>query len=386
MTSDCSMGMERSVGPVAGMTPAARSPEFCIVIPTFNERDNLPELIGRLRRVLVDENWEVIFVDDDSADGTAECARAVAREDPRIRCIQRIGRRGLSSACVEGMLASSAPYLAVMDADLQHDEAILTEMLRMLRNGEADVVVGTRYAGGGSVGSWDEARVRKSRLATRIARLAVKAPLSDPMSGFFALRSEVLHATVRRLSTIGFKILLDLLASAHEPLRVREVPYRFRERTAGASKLDSKVVWDYLMLILDKTVGRLVPVRFIVFMLVGGLGVFVHLAVLTASFKLADTSFVWGQSIATLAAMSFNFALNNVLTYSDLRLTGWRWLRGWLTFVLACSIGALANVGIATYLFHEQQTFWMLSALAGILVGAVWNYAVTSLYTWHARS
>jgi len=246
-------------------------------------------------------------------------------------------------------------------------------------------VVGSRYGAGGSVGNWDHGRVRKSRLATRIARLAIKVPLTDPMSGFFALRAEVLHASVRRLSAIGFKILLDLLASSPTALRVREVPYRFRERLAGESKLDSKVAWDYLMLILDKTLGRMIPVRFVVFMMVGGLGVFVHLAVLTAAFKLAESSFVLGQSAATLAAMTFNFALNNVLTYRDLRLSGWRWLRGWFTFVLACSIGALANVGIATYLFKEKQAFWVLSAVAGILVGAVWNYAVTSLYTWRAR-
>jgi dolichol-phosphate mannosyltransferase len=138
------------------------------------------------------------------------------------------------------------------------------------------------------------------------------------------------------------------------------------------------------MLILDKTVGRILPVRFVVFMMVGGLGVFVHLAVLTAVFKLAHSSFLWGQSAATLVAMTFNFILNNVFTYRDRRLSGWGWVWGWVTFVLACSVGALANVGIATYLFQEEQAFWVLSAIAGIVVGAVWNYAVTSIYTWKA--
>lgn len=359
-------------------------PEFAIVIPTFNEKANIPELISRLRRTLNGIRWEVIFVDDDSPDGTSTAVREFGREDPRIRCIHRIGRRGLSSACIEGLLASAAPFLAVMDADLQHDETLLPKMLEVLRTESVDVVVGSRYIEGGGTGSWERSRVRKSRFATRLAQAAVKVPLHDPMSGFFAIRSEVLNPVVRRLSSIGFKILLDMLASSPTPLTVKELPYHFRERTAGESKLDSKVAWDFVMLILDKTVGRVIPVRFVMFMFVGGLGVFVHFAVLTALFTAVKTSFLVGQSAATLAAMTFNFALNNVLTYRDMRLSGWRWLWGWTTFVLACSIGGLANVGIANYLF-QQQTFWVLSALAGILVGVVWNYAVTSLYTWRSK-
>lgn len=379
------MDRERSATDGSPTEAVARGPEFSIVVPTYKERANVAELVSRLRRVLAGIDWEVIFVDDDSPDGTADAVRALAHADRHVRCLQRVGRRGLSSACVEGMLASSAPYVAVMDADLQHDEALLPEMLRVLKAQAVDVVVGSRYVEGGGVGNWDVSRLRKSRFATRLARLAVKVPLTDPMSGFFALRSEVLHGTVRQLSAIGFKILLDILASAPPGLRVRELPYQFRERLAGESKLDSKVVWDYLMLILDKTLGRFIPVRFVVFMMVGGLGVFVHLAVLTLVFRLAGTSFLWGQSAATLVAMTFNFIVNNLFTYRDRRLSGWGWLWGWVTFVLACSIGALANVGIATYLFQEEQTFWVLSAVAGIVVGAVWNYAVTSIYTWKAR-
>lgn len=365
-------------------TSESAGPELAIIIPTFKEKKNLPELVDRLRRTLQPVRWEAIFVDDDSPDGTAECARALGQEDPRIRCIERIGRRGLSSACVEGMLSTSAPFLAVMDADLQHDEALLPEMLKVLKTESVDIVVGSRYVEGGGTGTWDQSRIRKSRLATKIAQRAIQVPLQDPMSGFFALRAELLHRVVRRLSSIGFKILLDILASSKTPLTVKEIPYHFRERTAGESKLDSKVAWDFLMLILDKTIGRAVPVRFFVFMFVGGMGVFVHFAVLSALFAAWKTSFLIGQSAATLAAMTFNFAVNNILTYRDMRLSGWRWLWGWLTFVLACSIGGLANVGIANYLF-QQETFWVISAIAGIIVGAVWNYAVTSIYTWRAK-
>ena len=364
--------------------PGRGGPELSIVVPTFNEAANVQELVARLDRTLAGIVWEVLFVDDDSPDGTADAVRTIARRDSRVRCIQRIGRRGLSSACVEGILAASAPYLVVMDADLQHEEALLGEMLRVLKSEPVDLVIGSRYAPGGGVGDWEKERTRMSRWATALARVVLKRNIADPMSGFFMLKAEVLQATVRRLSSIGFKILLDILVSAPGEVRVRELPYHFRERHAGESKLDSKAMWDYFVLLLDKTIGRFVPTRFIVFLMVGGVGVFVHLAVLALLYKVLTVDFLPGQTIATFAAMTFNFAVNNELTYRDLKLSGWSWLRGWATFVLACSVGALANVGIAGYLF-EQQTSWLISAIAGILLGAAWNYGVTSVYTWKAK-
>jgi dolichol-phosphate mannosyltransferase len=357
-------------------------PELSIVVPTFSEVDNVRTLVERITEALAGLDWEIIFVDDDSPDGTAEAVRELARNNRRVRCLQRIGRRGLSSACVEGMLASSSPYIAVMDADLQHEERILPTMLQLLRSGQADLVIGSRYTEGGSTGDFPDGRVRLSQAATRLALAATKVSVSDPMSGFFMLTSGLVQGTVRELSAIGFKILLDLLASTPDGTRVKEVPYRFGERVAGASKLDSKAAWDYLVLLLDKTVGRYVPTRFLIFSAVGALGVIVHMAVLATLFKSGASSFMWGQAWASLAAMTFNFALNNVLTYRDRRLRGFDWLRGWSTFVLACSVGVAANIGLAEFLF-EQQQFWAVSALAGIVIGAVWNYAVTSVYTWH---
>jgi dolichol-phosphate mannosyltransferase len=359
--------------------------ELSVVVPTFNESANVRELLQHLQAVLGDTGWEVVFVDDDSPDDTAALVRSIARSDRRVRCVQRVGRRGLSSACIEGMLASAAPYIAVMDADLQHDEAILPAMLEVLRSNRADLVVGTRYAPGGSTGDWDSHRAGLSRFATRASRLVVRQEVSDPMSGFFMLRREVLDASVRRLSALGFKILLDILASAPPTLRVAEVPFTFRQRHSGESKLDELVVWEYGMLLADKSIGRYVPVRFLAFALVGGLGVIVHMAVLTVLLKLLGLDFGLAQSGATGVAMVFNFALNNLLTYRDRRLSGWAWWRGLASFIAACSIGALANVGIATYLF-ESRTTWFLAALAGVLVGAVWNYAMTQLYTWGRSS
>jgi dolichol-phosphate mannosyltransferase len=358
--------------------------ELSIIVPTFNERENVRELVRRLEACLRGRKWEVIFVDDDSTDGTADVVRAMAQRNPRVRCLHRIGRRGLSSACVEGMMSSAAPYLAVMDADCQHDESVLPQMLEVLRRGDSDLVVGTRYAIGGGTGEWNPARVKMSQFATRLSRAVIKQELSDPMSGFFAVRRESLDTAVRKLSNIGFKILLDLLASSPRPLRLKEIPYQFRTRNAGESKLDSQAVWDYLMLLADKLVGHIVPVRFVAFTLVGTIGVFCHFAVLTSLFGVLSFPFGTSQAIATLVALTGNFALNNALTYRDMRLTGWRWLQGWVSYALVCSLGALANVGIATYLF-ARDGYWALAALAGIVVGAVWNYAVTAVYTWKPK-
>jgi dolichol-phosphate mannosyltransferase len=357
--------------------------DLSVIVPTFNEKGNIRELVSRLDGVLAGVRWEVIFVDDDSPDGTADVVREIAQSDARVRCLQRIGRRGLSSAVIEGMMASAAPFLAVMDADLQHDEAQLPLMLEHLREGgtHPHLVIGTRYASGGSVGEWDSGRASMSRFATKLSYSICKQKVSDPMSGYFALRREVLDRSVRRLSAMGFKILLDILASAPMQLQVVEVSYTFRNRFAGESKLDSSALWEYGMLLADKLVGRYVPVRFLSFTLVGGLGVFVHFGVLTALLKGFSIAFPVSQTTATVVAMIFNFAVNNVLTYRDRRLRGLRWFAGLLSFMVACSVGAIANVGIATYMFNNR-TQWMLAALAGVLVGAVWNYVITQIYTW----
>ncbi len=353
-----------------------------IVVPTFNESQNVKELLRRIESTLGEDGWELIFVDDDSPDGTASVVREIARADARVRCLQRIGRRGLSTACIEGMLTASAPIIAVMDADLQHDETVLPMMLDKIRVGGADLVVATRYSSGGGTGDWDKSRELMSSLATRASRLILKQSVSDPMSGFFMLQRKVLDSTVHNLSGLGFKILLDVLVTAKQPLTVAEAPYQFRERFAGESKLDEFVIWEYGMLLADKTIGRFLPARFLAFSIVGGLGVITHLVVLTLVLKGMGGDFTYAQSAATGVAITFNFALNNVLTYRDRRLRGWSWLKGLFSFMLACSIGAVANIGISAYLF-ENQTQWILAALAGILIGAVWNYAVTQFYVWN---
>jgi dolichol-phosphate mannosyltransferase len=352
-----------------------------IVVPSFNEAENVGLLHAALDRALPGLAWEMIYVDDNSPDGTAECARALAARDPRVRVVHRVGRRGLSSACVEGILASAAPYIVVMDADLQHDETVIPDMVRALEEGRGELVAASRYVDGGGVGDWSKQRVLVSRVATLLAKRLTGTELSDPMSGFFAIERGAFMRSLPRLSSIGFKILLDIAASAPKPLRVVEVPYQFRNRQHGESKLDSLVLWEYLQLLLDKLFGRYIPVRFITFAMVGSFGVLVHFTILTALFKGFGASFAVAQGAATFVAITNNFVLNNVLTYRDRRLQGWGLVRGWVTFNLVCATGAAANIGVADWLF-ERPNSWVASAIAGIAISVVWNYAMSGIFTW----
>ena len=294
--------------------PAALPIELAVVIPTLNERENIAGLVDRLCIVLAGIRWEAVFVDDDSPDGTADLVRELGQRQSNIRCVQRLGRRGLSSACIEGVLASSAPFIAVMDADMQHDEALLPKMLAMIKERQLDVVVGTRYGESGSVGDWQRSRVVISTLASRLARLVIKAELTDPLSGFFLITRGAFAQTMRNLSGQGFKILLDIFASSPRPLAFAELPFHFRRRVHGESKLDTLVAWEYLTLLLDKLAGPMIPVRFLVFAMIGGLGVLTHLSALWLAVYPLGIGFAAAQTIATVVAMTGNFLLNNLFT------------------------------------------------------------------------
>jgi dolichol-phosphate mannosyltransferase len=370
---------------VVGAPRHGLPPELAVIVPTLNERDNIQPLLAKLTLVLAGVPWEVMFVDDDSQDGTWPLLQDLQRRLPHVRALRRIGRRGLASACIEGMLATSTPYVAVMDADLQHDEALLPTMLATLKARQLDVVIGSRFVAHGSVGNLSRRRLLVSRLGRLLSRAISRADLSDPMSGFFLARRDFLEETVHRLSGRGFKILLDLFASASRPVRFAEVPYHFRQRQHGNSKLDASVLLDYVTLIGDKLFGRYVPIRFLNFVLVGLFGVVVHLAILGFCFRLVGLGFYLSQAIATLVAMTTNFNLNNVFTYRDRRLRGLQLVYGHLSFYVICSIGAIANFQIALLLF-QLQVPWALAGLAGAVVGAVWNYAVSSSFTWRHRT
>jgi len=359
-------------------------PELCIVVPTLNENGNVPLLVVQLTRALKGIRWEVIFVDDDSEDGTLATARSLARRDPRIRCLRRIGRRGLAGALIEGMLASSAPAIAVMDADLQHDEKCLPLMLEHVRAG-AELVVGTRRTQDGLVtAGLSPVRTWGSRLATKLARRLAGVKLSDPMSGFFLIRQDVFEALAPRLSNQGFKLLLDIVASQPRPLVVKEVAYSFRPRRHGHSKLDGLVVFEYAGLLLAKASGDLLATRFLLFMLVGASGLGVHLLALKGALGLPQLGFDLAQTCAAYVAMTWNFWLNNVLTYRDRRLRGPAILKGLLSFYAVCSVGTVANVGVASWVYGGEPTWWLAGG-AGALMGGFFNYAASSTFTWRQR-
>ena len=371
---------EIAVAPIPRVAASA-VPELTVVVPTFNEGANVPVVVARVEQALVGVAWEILFVDDDSPDGTAAAIKAIGARDPRVRCIRRVGRRGLAGACVEGMLASNARFVAVMDADLQHDETVLTRMLAELRGGQHDLVIGSRYLADGSAEGLSRRRLASSRFAGMLARRLLGVEVTDPMSGFFMLRRELVERVADRLSPQGFKILADLLTSARGELRVRELPYEFRARLHGTSKLDSQVALDFLGLLISKASRNAVPVRFVSFLLVGAFGVLVHLAILKVCLSALGMRFAAAQTLATLAAMTSNFVLNNALTYRDQRLTGVAARKGLLLFYLICAVGAVSNIGVATWLYSNEPIWW-LAGLFGSVVGAVWNYAVSSAVVW----
>ena len=358
-------------------------PELSVVVPAYRERDNVLPLLDALEHALAGWDWEAIFVVDDAFDGTEDVVRERAQRDPRVRVLHRIGRRGLASACIEGMLASSAPYLAVIDADLQHDESLLPALVERMRLGDADIVVASRYMEGASTGELAAPRVRASRIASALSRVLTRQ-LTDPMSGFFVVRRPFLEAVVRRLYGRGFKILLDLIAAARGHARIAELPYRMRRRMHGESKLGLRVIAEFFMLVLYHLFGRVLPARFFLFAGVGVTGLGVHMAVLWLAFS-ASGQFLPSQAAATLAAMTSNFFLNNAFTYSDQRLRGRRLWRGLASFYVACGIGAFINLAVADWLYFKSVAYWA-AGLAGALIAALWNFFTTASFTWGAST
>lgn len=360
------------------------APELSIVVPTFNERDNVPHLVDTVKAALPGVAWELIIVDDNSPDGTSEIAKRIAAADSRVRCIRRIGRRGLAGACLEGILASQAQFVAVMDGDLQHDESLLLPMLQLLRHDTANLVVATRYADGGSAAALSSPRALGSRLATRLAHQLLRLDLSDPMSGFFMLRRELVEKIAPNLSTQGFKILLDIAATGGDHLRITELPYTFRQRLHGESKLDAGVALEYIGLLLAKATDDTVSLRFTLFCLVGAIGIGVHFLTLSVGYHVFGLAFVWAQTLAMMVAIASNFTINNALTYRDRRLGGVKFLGGLLRFYLVSLAGLVSNIGVSDWLFVSSQKWWV-AGLAGAIVGVVWNYVVASQFVWHSR-
>jgi dolichol-phosphate mannosyltransferase len=366
-----------SISTLPPQSAARPAPEISVIVPTFNARVAVPVIVEGLSRALGSCDWEVLFVDDNSADGTAAVARALGETDARVRCMRRIGRRGLASACLEGMLASQARYLAVIDTGLIDDETLLVEMLHRLRGGLADLVVASRYLGGGAAPK-GVARVRAWSKA--LERRLLGADLTDPMSGTFMIRRDAFEPLAASLSSQSTSILLDLNLVAHGRLRVTELP-RAPRRSGQPGMRDIAIAVEYVGLTIARLTHDAISIRFLMFCLVGLSGVAIHLAILRLGLLSVGLPFVAAQTAAAIGAMAWNFTLNNLFTYHDQRLTGRAFLSGLIRFQLVCAIGAISNIGVASFIYSGGQNWW-LAGLCGVVMGAVWNYAVTSVFVW----
>jgi dolichol-phosphate mannosyltransferase len=361
--------------------------ELTVVVPTYNERANVSELIRLLRTALAGVAWEAVFVDDDSPDRTWRLVKRISRLEPRVRAIRRVGRRGLAGAVIEGALSSSAPYVAVIDCDLQHDESLLPKMLEPLRAGGADLVIASRYLGEGeAAGGLSAMRQAGSRFANWLGRRILGQDVSDPVSGFFMVRRAVVEAAAPSLSVEGFKVLFDVMASSQARLRIIELPYVFRERRHGSSKLDGRAVMDYLTLLVAKASRDVLTPRALSFALVGASGLVVNLVAVWTLHQFGLSSperfhIGWASLTAAVLAMTSNYVLNNAITYRDRRKRGWGFLFGYLKFCSVCSLGLLANVAV-TVMIDNATGAWQWAGAAGAAVGAVWNYVVSTLAVW----
>jgi dolichol-phosphate mannosyltransferase len=362
-------------------TPGPSVPTLSIIVPTYQESANIPILFERMKVALNGLPWEMIVVDDDSPDGTSNVGFALAAKDRRLRCLRRVNRSGLAGAVIEGWMSSSADFVAAIDGDLQHDESILREMYEVLAKGAGNLAIGTRLRMVGAR-NLSPARQRLSDLGAWFFRRIAGATVTDPMSGFFMIRREIVSGLAPRLSPDGFKILVDVILSAGGSLNIIEVPYRFRKRNAGESKLTPLVGIDFLGLVVHHATAGILPIRFVLFAMIGAGGLIVHIVTLSAVLHWFDAlTFNSGQLIATVVAMASNFILNNEITYSSYRYRGFGLIQGFAGFALGCSVGAVANIDIASWLYSDSQTWWM-AGLAGAFLSVVWNYAVSTNLIW----
>jgi dolichol-phosphate mannosyltransferase len=378
-------------------------PVLSVVTPTYDEAENVPLLIERVHAALEGIPHEIIVADDDSPDRTWEVAERIAATDPTVRVMRRFHDHGLSAAVLDGMSVARGDHLAVMDADLQHDESILPRMLETVRGGDVDVCVGSRSTEGGGYGEWGAGRRLVSWVATLIARLLLRVPVSDPMSGYFVVTRRAYEEAAPRINPRGFKILLEFIGRDRE-LRVAEVGYEFRLRTHGETKLNRSVIRSYLLAVAELRLGRQVDPALLLYVLVGLVG----LAVNSAMFALAEalgfplwdtglnealdpisTSFLFSVQISIFVL----FVLNNEFTFWEQRYRGWKLFPAFAAYEAMSLVGTLAHVGTFTYLQNLGFLFSVVGDgaartvhnLLGAVVALVVNWYLNTTYLWRRR-
>ena len=340
-----------------------------IILPTFNEAGSIGTMVSSLLEITNQYRVEIIVVDDDSQDGTADLVRKMARQDSRIKLIQRVGRSGLASAIKEGLIAAIYPLAIAMDSDGQHEPASVLAAVQHLDNG-ADLVIGSRFLLNSEIRGLSNRRTNGSTLANQLARWSLNQnykKLTDYMSGFMAMDLNRCLYLIRKVDVNGFKFLYELLAISKGKLKTAEIPLRFQPRLHGDSKLDYAILWDFVISLLHAASFHILPRRAISFGLVGASGVAVQL-IMTSLLMASGLSFQQAIPLAVVTAASSNYLINNILTFRDRRQHGRKLLQGLLKFLLVASLPSLANVGLATGFYTLIQANAVAAQLAGIIV------------------
>ncbi|MCB0952412.1 MAG: glycosyltransferase family 2 protein [Microthrixaceae bacterium] len=385
------------------MNASAPAPIVSVITPTFNEVENLPVLVPRIHAALGDTPHEIVIADDNSPDRTWAVAEEIAAGDDSVVVLRRFHDHGLSAAVLDGMSAARAPYLAVIDADLQHDPSVLGEMLARLRAGDADVVVGSREADGGGYGEWSARRRFVSWVAAGIARLFLRVPTGDPMSGYFMLTRGAYESTAAEINPLGFKILLEFIGR-NRALRVQDVGYTFANRVHGETKLKPSVIRSYLLAVAELRLGRQINPVFFLYVLVGILGVAVNSVLFTLfealGFPRIDTglnealdpiysSFVASVVLTTLLL----FVINNEFTFWEQRYRGWRTIGALLLYGVMTGVGTLVHVAVFSWLQETGFLFNLIGDdaarvvhnLVGAMVALVVNWYLNTTFVWRRR-
>lgn len=354
-------------------------PRVTVVICTLDEHEAIGGVLDDVIADLAGVRHEIIVVDDSLDDATAQVVLGRARRHPTVRLIRRNGGGGLASAAIAGWDVARGETLAIMDGDGQHDPRLIRRMLERMAQGAADVVVASRYLDDNGSGL-SGLRHWGSLAGVMASSLLLGLRLADPLSGCFVMTRAWYETARPRLSGLGFKILIDVVASTRHRPRLEQVPTALRPRVGGLSKLDLRVVFDLLALLVEKRTGGALSARMTQFMFVGVTGLLVHLTVLSTG-RALGAPFWLGQSSAIFLAMNWNFMLNNGLTFRDHRLHGRALWQGLVSFYVACLSGAvISEVGGAG--LHALGVPWFAAGVAGAVAGAFWNYRAVQRLTW----